>query len=393
MARLSLILVGVSCVVLFLLQLAFIFIEPQFILTFTQIIRQFVYFVLAAVVFFFVGRSKRPVRKAYQANIVAVCTVFIFFAMIVFVSFFFGGGRNIMTPSIGAVLRNLWIFAVPVLLGEYIRFKLIKNSPDTHRLVVLVVLTLVFAFANLSNVRQVAMSGFSLADFLFESVLPALTISAVLSYMSIRGTYVSVAVVSFVLILGNTFSPFLPIVDVIVWALLISVLAFAVGVLFYYLTDDSSAAQRKRLNRAAKYSGGNPVRMFLSIVFMGLVIAFFLNVFPVYPVVILTGSMTGTINRGSLVVMRRIPANEVLHRVQVGDILHYNEGRHEFVHRVIDFYYNSDGIREFITKGDANEFPDRGTLLQEDVIGTPVFTVPFIGYPNVVFRAMTGGFF
>ena len=349
--------------------------------------------VLGVFAYVIMGSDVRIVRKAYQANITAVLVVISFATMVMFVSFFFGGGRNIMTPNVMAVLRNVWAIGVPLVFGEYVRIKIIKTTPEKHLVLVLAIVTLVFAFTNVGGLRALFMaSDPNYLRFFFESVMAAVTVSALLSFMSMRGTFLSVVVVSFVLNLGATFSPVLPMVSNEVWALLVSVLAFCAGILFYYLTDDKNAAQRKRLNRAAKYTKGNPAATFLTLTFTALVVAFFLNVFTYYPVVILTGSMTGSHDRGSLVVMRRIPPEHVQHVVKVGDVLHYHVGAVEFVHRVIDFVY-IDGTRAFVTKGDANEFPDPRPLLMEDVIGTPVLNIPFLGFPNLIFRTMTGGIF
>ena len=349
--------------------------------------------VFAVFSYVILGSDVRIVRKAYQANITAVLLVITFASMIMFVSFFLGGGRNVMTPNIAAVIRNLWVFGVPLVFGEYVRTKIIKSTPEKNLAVVIVIVTLVFAITNMGGLRSLLMAAEpNYLRFFFESVMPAITVSALVSFIAMRGTYVSAAVVSFVLNLGATFSPVLPMVDMDVWALLISFLAFTAGVMFYYLTDDKNAAQRKRLARAAKYTPGNPTGTFLTVTFSALAVAFFLNVFTYYPVVILTGSMTGAHDRGSLVIMRRIPQEHVIHVVEVGDVLHYHVGEVEFVHRVIDFVYIG-GTRAFVTQGDANEFPDPRPLLMEDVIGTPVFNIPFLGFPNLFFRMMTGGIF
>jgi len=170
-------------------------------------------------------------------------------------------------------------------------------------------------------------------------------------------------------------------------------LLFVVGVIHHYMTDEGGGAQRKRVARASKYSHKGYFAYIMSIGTTGFIIAFFLQVFPIYPVVILTESMTGTIDRGSMVIMRRIPAEEAFMRVQEEDILHYRFRGVEFVHRVVEFTYTIDGVRQYVTQGDANEFPDPSPVLQEDVLGTPMFHIPFIGYPNIIFRAMFGGFF
>ena len=384
----------IASVVLSSISILFAFIPASLLQIYNTTIKPVVFFALALFAYLYIGRDLRPVIKAYQANICSILVVMSFASMILFVSFIFGGGRNVMTPSIMAVLQNFWTFGIPLILGELIRFKIIKSTPENNLAPVVLIVTIVFTLVNLSGFRTfILFQDANFLRFFFESIMPALTISGLLTYMSIRGTVLSVIIVSFVLNLGSTFSPVLPIVQNEVWALIVSILAFCSGVLFYYLTDDKNASQRKRLSRAAKYAPGNPVRTFLGVTFAVLGVAFFLNMFPVYPVVILTGSMTGSHDRGSLVIMRRIHPEHVEHVIEIGDVVHYHMGAVEFVHRVIDVTYVDGDIPAFITQGDANEFPDPMPLLHEDVIGTPVFNIPFLGFPNLVFRSMTGGIF
>ena len=48
-------------------------------------------------------------------------------------------------------------------------------------------------------------------------------------------------------------------------------------------------------------------------------------------------------------------------------------------HRIIEIV-EEDGKTMYRTKGDANEHPDEGYVLPEQVIGTPVFAIPGLGY-------------
>ena len=48
-------------------------------------------------------------------------------------------------------------------------------------------------------------------------------------------------------------------------------------------------------------------------------------------------------------------------------------------HRIIEVV-EKDGETAFRTKGDANEVEDGAAVAASQVIGTPVFTVPYLGY-------------
>lgn len=98
--------------------------------------------------------------------------------------------------------------------------------------------------------------------------------------------------------------------------------------------------------------------------------------------IILTGSMTGTYNRGSIVYDKPVPTASL----KVGDVISYNpppgftsQGR--VSHRIYRITVGKDGVRTFQTKGDFNKYPDiwHFTLprpTQDEV----KFDIPEIGY-------------
>ncbi|MFC6044329.1 signal peptidase I [Nocardioides hankookensis] len=103
--------------------------------------------------------------------------------------------------------------------------------------------------------------------------------------------------------------------------------------------------------------------------------------------VMLTGSMTGTIDRGDIVVSVPRPASDVA----VGDILTFQApvaDRHVETHRVIAVDHAADGTVVVRTQGDANEAPDpwRATISGNTVWKT-AYVVPKVGHVVQVVRA------
>ncbi|MFC7493200.1 MULTISPECIES: signal peptidase I [unclassified Nocardioides] len=102
--------------------------------------------------------------------------------------------------------------------------------------------------------------------------------------------------------------------------------------------------------------------------------------------VMLTGSMTGTIDTGDLVVSVPRPADEV----EVGDILTFHAptaDRHLETHRVIAVRHTADGEVVVQTQGDANAAPDpwRATI-EGDTVWETQYVVPHVGKAVQVVR-------
>lgn len=65
--------------------------------------------------------------------------------------------------------------------------------------------------------------------------------------------------------------------------------------------------------------------------------------------------------------------------VQVGDAITFvlNEDLELATHRVVAI---DAGRRQFTTQGDANETPDAAPVAFENLVGKPVFAIPWLGY-------------
>lgn len=103
--------------------------------------------------------------------------------------------------------------------------------------------------------------------------------------------------------------------------------------------------------------------------------------FDVYTV--LSGSMEPAIHTGSVIYVKEVdPAT-----IKVNDVITFViEGDIVGTHRVTKVEKNTDpelkGMGEymFYTKGDANEDADGKPVYSVNLLGTPVFTVPYMGY-------------
>jgi signal peptidase I len=98
--------------------------------------------------------------------------------------------------------------------------------------------------------------------------------------------------------------------------------------------------------------------------------------------VIVSGSMSGTYDRGSIVFDREVPVADL----EVGDSITYkpppNASPEELVtHRIAWIGRNEAGEETFRTKGDANEVVDPWTFtLDQPNQAKVAFSVPYVGY-------------
>lgn len=93
------------------------------------------------------------------------------------------------------------------------------------------------------------------------------------------------------------------------------------------------------------------------------------------PMCVLSGSMEPTYHTGSLIYVKPCAPEDV----QVGDAITFvlNEDLDVVTHRVISIDAENE---HFYTQGDANDAPDGAPVYFKNLIGRPVFTIPYLGY-------------
>ena len=97
------------------------------------------------------------------------------------------------------------------------------------------------------------------------------------------------------------------------------------------------------------------------------------------PYVVLSGSMEPTYHVGSVIYVKAVDYKELT----VGDPITYMVSQDTVVtHRIIEVLVDEEDpntIRYF-TQGDANDVPDGMSVHYKNIIGKPVFSIPYLGY-------------
>jgi len=372
------------------IQTMFFAIPFEFVRFYNTAFRPAVYLSLAIGIFIHYGVSCRPVLKAYESVMVSVLSVILFGIVIVAVSFFFGAGMNLNMASPVVVAYSLWNYGVIVILGELVRYKLIKSANQRELMIVVFIVTLAITYGNMNTLRMFVIGSMSTRDVLFEVAFVHLVISSVASYFSIKGNFYSVVIIAFV----YTMTPYLlPIVTPLVFSLIISGTAFTSAIIYYILVNENKKSQLRREKRTENYAKRPILWYATTALLISVTIAFFIGIFPIYPIVVLTGSMSGTFERGSIVLVERIPSNEAFTRVGEGEIIHFvSPNGVEYIHRVIDFRYDIFGGRQYITKGDASDLVDPFPVAQDEILGVVRAFFPHIGHPYIFFWSITEAF-
>ena len=94
---------------------------------------------------------------------------------------------------------------------------------------------------------------------------------------------------------------------------------------------------------------------------------------------VLSGSMEPTYHTGSLIYVKEVDPYTITEGQPITFMLDENTVA---THRVVGIVTDEEdpAVIRFRTKGDANEAEDGGLVHYKNVIGTPIFTIPCLGY-------------
>lgn len=115
---------------------------------------------------------------------------------------------------------------------------------------------------------------------------------------------------------------------------------------------------------------------------------FVVGVFPIYPSVILTGSMEPVIYPGDVILIKKLTKEEEVYKLKEGDIITFKIEDITITHRIKEIKSDEAGNLSFVTKGDNNDTEDSWIVLPNDLRGTVRNVVPKVGLPVLLIHSV-----
>lgn len=115
----------------------------------------------------------------------------------------------------------------------------------------------------------------------------------------------------------------------------------------------------------------------ITVLFVALTVG--VKLFGIHMYTVLSGSMEPEYPVGSLLYVKEVDADSL----EEGDVITFRLTESTIAtHRIVEIVPDEDGSGgiSFRTKGDANETVDAALVKDESVIGTPIVTLPEMGY-------------
>lgn len=280
-----------------------------------------------------------------------------------------GFGKNPVSLNIVGLIVNMWMLASEVLGMEISRAWFIgTSSRKEEEAFWIAASTFLYTFLTISltSFGQIVDKG-ALVRFVGGKLLPVLAENLLCSCLAVAGGWIPAVTYKAVWLLFWWFSPVVPDLSWIMMAYVQTVVPI-IGVV---LVEAVMVASRGRAWRAKAYKEAAQV-LALALVSM-VAIWFAVGMFPVYPVVIATGSMVPVIEPGDIVLAEKDRTG-----IEVGDVIEFRKGDIWVFHRVVEVVQDANGVL-YRTKGDANPDADLEVVRPSDIRGRMIRVVPKLG--------------
>ena len=318
--------------------------------------------------------KNNKIKSIHSKQIVIImATLGIVFVMLKYImGVYFGYYNATVILSNWSVINYILPYIAIILSTEIIRKAIMLIAPDKENLskIIYVILMSFLEFTLLNNISSL----FSTKDW-FDAValtlLPSIASNMLYNFVLINfKEEKGIILYRIITTLYIYFIPIIPNID----PLIESVMDIVMPCIIYFLL--SRYLNSKKLFSVKSYKLEKIFTLIL-VIFVTIVIMLISCKFKYGALVIGSGSMTGTIDKGDVIIYEAYIPN-LKKRVRKGDIIIFTQGDRKIVHRIIE-ERTVNGSEVYYTKGDANDMQDEWLVYEKDIIGVYKMKIPYIG--------------
>ena len=304
----------------------------------------------------------------------------IYVAIIYFLGMITGFYSSTVKLSIWSIINYIIPYIVIIISAEVIRKTVLLKESKYSKIIILIATVMldVILTTNIYNLKT-AKDYFTVISFV---IFASIANNLLFNYMIIKHRNMK-AIIIYRLI--TTLYVYIIPITPDIYIFLESIIRMVIPYLIYIIIENTFN-KRPQLMTIKERKKSRIITVIVCII-IGFIVMLVSCKFAIGALVIGSGSMTGTIDKGDIIVYERYGKNE---SVKTGDIIIFRSDDLKIVHRVIDQKLMGEETR-YYTKGDANQKQDDGYRTSKDVIGQVKFKIPYIGYLTLWVNNLIGG--
>lgn len=304
----------------------------------------------------------------------------VYVGFLYFLGIFAGFYRSTVQLTLWSIANYIIPFIIIIISSEITRKNLLlrENKISQYIIVIAMVMLDVVINTNIYNLDSVN-DYFTLVTFI---IISSIANNIFFNY-SVKKFRNATAIIIYKIIttLYMYFIPITPDIYIFlesVFKLILPYIMYAIVQTFYGKKEEIISTKHKRRDT---------VILIISIIIIVLIIMLVSCKFKFGALVVGSASMTGTINKGDIIIYEKYEEEE---QVKVGSVIVFNNDDTKIIHRIID-KKTVGGKLIYYTQGDANQTKDEGYRVYEDIYGQVKLRIPYIGYFTLWINDLLGG--
>lgn len=315
-------------------------------------------------------------RHRYLKDIIMEFVIFLltFFVLYYLLGIIIGFARTGNYYTLYGIEKFIFPTICYIILRELLRYGIMCKAQG-NKLVIIITIIL-FILLDISNTFYLNnfSTSYKVLVFIGLSLLPAISNNIVFSYFTLKMGYKPIIFYALIMGLYQYLLPIIPNPD----EYLSSVINFLLPIilcyrLYLFYKKDMDEEVMRDYHRKRFF----PLLIPLFIVII--LVYFSSGYFRYWAIAVATGSMHPVINKGDVVIIKKIDNYDTLKK---GDVIAFHYNNVMIVHRIINIVEDRNDMY-FYTKGDANEEDDNFAIKKNMIVGVVNTRIPFVGMPTV----------
>lgn len=353
---------------LFAVSLLIILFLALFVLNSFSKIALAIFLVIFAIIskFLIKKKNKIPLYEK-EVNWLMVGFTFIYMVILYLLGLYFGFYRSSSTFNFYTIYTFIIPFTLIIISSEYIRQKLINQKGKFIKAIVFIIMVLIdlIIYSSVYDIAKLD-DALTLIGFIFFS---SVSCNLLYNYITSRFSNKGIIIYRLVTVLYVYLIPYIPNIYIF--------LNSFIRMLYPYLIYLTLEYTYSKTNKKTGYVDNKKtlVGTSFTVIILTIIICLISCQFKYGILVIGTGSMTGTIDKGDIILYEKYD-NKTIPKETV---IVYEQNGNRIIHRVVDVI-SVDGTIRYYTKGDANKERDAGYITNKDIEGKVLFRIKYLGY-------------
>lgn len=318
---------------------------------------------------------KRNILSLYSKQVIFLMLLLGAIYLIIFymMGLYFGYYEATVKLTVWSIINYTIPLTIIIISSEILRSTFLAEKTIASKILTTISMVLIDLIIYVNIYQMATFEGF--INIMSFTVFASISCNLLYNYIGIKFGYKPVIVFRLITVLYAYIIPIIPDVYIFFRCFLRIIYPYFIYLLLERLYSENNFVI------ASKDKKKEIVRSAIGILITILVIMLVSCKFKYGILVIGSGSMTGTINKGDAIIFETYEKQ----KISTGEVIIFEKDNTRLVHRVIDIK-SVNGEYRYYTKGDANQQKDPGYITQNDIIGISKLRIMYIGYPTIWLR-------